>query len=234
MTEIWCKCSRINITYTVNNSTLLTYDVKTCYTHFFNTPLSFKSFLVRKEKEVSESVSADAVSELLIWFMKSEMMPVSVGKSSKHVYSYTKIKISSQTTITFVCCNSTGYFHRINLIFWFFFRLNCSLLPFCFRCYPRKQLGRGVEDLQLQSWLARFPPQIIPESLSCISLLFISFLSLCLSLFAINHIFRHLFNITSLHKFCLNFYTSLTFTSHLFSLDDLDWNPKLFQRKPGY
>lgn len=66
MTEIWCKCSRINITYTVNNSTLLTYDVKTCYTHFFNTPLSFKSFLVRKEKEVSESVSADAVSELLI------------------------------------------------------------------------------------------------------------------------------------------------------------------------
>lgn len=118
--------------------------------------------------------------------------------------------------------------------FHFFFRLNCSLLPFCFRCYPRKQLGRGVEDLQLQSWLARFPPQIIPESLSCISLLFISFLSLCLSLFAINHIFRHLFNITSLHKFCLNFYTSLTFTSHLFSLDDLDWNPKLFQRKPGY
>lgn len=153
--------------------------------------------------------------------MKSEMMPVSVGKLSKHVYSYTKIEISSQTTITFVCCNSTGYFRRINLIFKFFLDLIVHSYPSASAAIPGNNSGR-VEDLQLQSWLARFPPQIIPESLSCISLLFISFLSLCLSLFATNHISRHLFNITSLHKFCLNFYTSLTFTSHLFSLDDLD------------
>lgn len=122
---------------------LYSYMMSKRATHIFFNTLSFKSFLVRKEKEVSESVSADAVSELLIWFMKSEMMPVSVGKSSKHVYSYTKIKISSQTTITFVCCNSTGYFHRINLIFSFFLDLIVHSYPSASAVIPGNNSGGG-------------------------------------------------------------------------------------------